>query len=79
MKLFLFGRPGQFASMIGSDIGIIVGIEFSVEVDLELLQYVGGIGGVRFLETDLMMSGDERTLVCTRPDVLVLYALVDVG
>ena len=65
--------------MIGSDIGIIVGVEFSVEVDLELLQYVGGIGGVRFLERDLMMSGDDRTLVCTRPDVLVLYALVDVG
>ena len=78
MKLFLFGRPGQFESIIGSDIGIIVGIEFSVEVDLELLQYVGGIGGVRFLETDLIMSGDERTLVCTRPDD-VIAVLVDVG
>lgn len=57
---------------------MIVGIEFSVEVDLELLQYVGGIGGVRFLETDLIMSGDERTLVCTRPDD-VIAVLVDVG
>ena len=57
---------------------MIVGIEFSVEVDLELLQYVGGIGGVRFLETDLIMSGDERTLVCTRP-ADVIAVLVDVG
>ena len=58
--LFRFGRPGQLASINGSDIG----------TDRELggvsattLVAVGGIGGVKFLETDLIISGDERTLV----------------
>ena len=58
--LFRFGRPGQLASINGSDIGTdkeLGGVSATTLVD------VGGIGGVKFLETDFIISGDERTLV----------------
>ena len=61
VTLLRFGLPGQLVSINGSDIGTIGELEVSV-TDFCVENDVGGIGGVRFLDTDLIMSGDESTL-----------------
>ena len=61
VTLLRFGLPGQLVSINGSDIGTIGELEVSV-TDFGVENDVGGSGGVRFLDTDLIMSGDESTL-----------------
>ena len=61
VTLLRFGLPGQLVSINGSDIGTTGELEVSV-TDFVVENDVGGIGGVRFLDTDLIMSGDESTL-----------------
>ena len=66
VTLLRFGRPGQFVSIRGSDIGTVGGLTVFSVVDFPVKLVVGGIGGVKFLETHLMIFGDERTL----PDII---------
>ena len=61
VRLLRFGLPGQLASINGSDIGTLGELELSA-TDFGVENDVGGSGGVRFLDTDLIMSGDESTL-----------------
>ena len=70
VTLLRFGRPGQLASINGSDIGTVGELTLSVG---SLTVFVdGGRGGVKFLDTDLIMSGDERTLVDIMLDAVVI-------
>ena len=61
--------PGQLESMSGSEIGTdvgVVGLDSAVVVTAAAAAAaaaaVGGTGGVRFLLTDLIMSGDESVV-----------------
>jgi hypothetical protein len=71
VTLLRLGRPGQFASINGSDIGIVVELIIFSVAGLTEVHVEGGSGGVKFLETDLIISGDERTLVNITLDVVV--------
>ena len=71
VTLLRFGRPGQFASISGSDMGIVGELTTFSVAALAEGHVDGGRGGVKFLDTDLIISGDERTLVDLTFDVVV--------
>ena len=61
-KLYI---PGQLASMSGSEMGTdvgVVGLDRAVAAAVAAAVVAGGAGGVRFLVSDLMMSGDESVV-----------------
>ena len=59
------GRPGQLASISGSEMGTEGGVVVDGLVELWLPWLPGGTGGVRLRDTDLIMSGDERVEAAT--------------
>ena len=78
VTLLRLGRPGQFVSINGSDIGIVGELTTFSVGGLPEVHVEGGSGGVKFLDTDLIISGDERTLVGVTFDGVVTTFVTNV-